>query len=317
MKIYKSLDDFPEIQRPVVTIGTFDGVHLGHRKILERLKNIAHTIQGETVLVTFWPHPKMVLFPKDHGIKLLSTFDEKAALLENLGIDHLISIPFDKEFSLMESKDFIEKILVNKIKTRKLVIGYDHRFGRGREGGFEHLQAEQERYNFDLEEIPRKDIDNIGISSTKIRKSLESGDILKANEFLGRPYFLQGKVIEGDKIGRTIGFPTANIELKETNKLVPMDGAYIAQVFVDNQPYEGMLNIGVRPTVSGNKKNIEVNILNFDANIYEKTIGIQFLSFLRPEKKFDNLNALKTQLTRDQKQVVAFFLKTNIRTDDK
>jgi len=317
MKIYKSLDDFPEIQRPVVTIGTFDGVHLGHRKILERLKNIAHTIQGETVLVTFWPHPKMVLFPKDHGIKLLSTFDEKAALLENLGIDHLISIPFDKEFSRMESKDFIEKILVNKIKTRKLVIGYDHRFGRGREGGFEHLQAEQERYNFDLEEIPRKDIDNIGISSTKIRKSLESGDILKANEFLGRPYFLQGKVIEGDKIGRTIGFPTANIELKETNKLVPMDGAYISRVFVDNQSYEGMLNIGVRPTVSGNKKNIEVNILNFDKDIYEKTIGIQFLSFLRPEKKFNNLNALKTQLTRDQKQVVAFFLKTNIRTDDK
>jgi riboflavin kinase/FMN adenylyltransferase len=259
----------------------------------------------------------MVLFPKDHGIKLLSTFDEKAALLENLGIDHLISIPFDKEFSRMESKDFIEKILVNKIKTRKLVIGYDHRFGRGREGGFEHLQAEQERYNFDLEEIPRKDIDNIGISSTKIRKSLESGDILKANEFLGRPYFLQGKVIEGDKIGRTIGFPTANIELKETNKLVPMDGAYISRVFVDNQSYEGMLNIGVRPTVSGNKKNIEVNILNFDKDIYEKTIGIQFLSFLRPEKKFDNLNALKTQLTRDQKQVVAFFLKTNIGTDDK
>jgi riboflavin kinase/FMN adenylyltransferase len=317
MKIYKSLDDFPEIQRPVVTIGTFDGVHLGHRKILKRLKKIANTIKGETVLVSFWPHPKMILFPENHGIKLLSTFDEKATLLENLGVDHLISIPFDKEFSKMESKEFIEKILVEKIKTKKLVIGYDHRFGRGREGGFEHLQAEQERYNFDLEEIPRKDIDNIGISSTNIRKALESGNILTANKFLGRPYFLQGKVIEGDKIGRTIGFPTANIELNEPNKLVPMDGAYFVRVRIDGQSFEGMLNIGIRPTISGDKKNIEVNILNFDENIYRKTIGIQFLEFLRPEKKFDSLDALKTQLKKDQEQVVAFFLTTNIRTDDK
>lgn len=317
MKIYKSLDDFPDIHRPVVTIGSFDGVHLGHQKILQRINNIAESIQGETVLVSFWPHPRMVLFPESHGIKLLYSFEEKAALLENFGVDHLLSIPFTKEFSMMESKDFIENILVKKIKTKKLVIGYDHRFGKGREGSFAHLHAEQDRYNFDLEEIPREDIDNVGISSTKIRKALETGNIIRANEFLGRPYNLQGKVIEGDKIGRTIGFPTANIQLDEPNKLVPMDGAYLVRVIIDSTSYEGMLNIGMRPTVSGEHKNIEVNILDFDQNIYNKTINLQFLEFLRPEKKFESLNALTIQLRKDQKEVMKFFSTLNKSANDK
>ena len=282
MKIYKSLDDFPDIQKPVVTIGSFDGVHLGHQKILKRLKNIAKSINGETVLVSFWPHPRMVLFPESHGIKLL----------------------------------YIEKILVEKIKTKKLVIGYDHRFGRGREGSFAHLHAEQGRYNFELEEIPRKDIDNIGISSTKIRKALETGNIVLANEFLGRPYNLQGEVIEGDKIGRTIGFPTANIKLEEKNKLVPMDGAYIVRVLIEDKAYEGMLNIGIRPTISGERRNIEVNILDFDQDIYGKIINMELLAFLRSEKKFENLNALKKQLNIDQEQVVDFFSATNKKSND-
>ncbi|MBI0398402.1 bifunctional riboflavin kinase/FAD synthetase [Cyclobacterium marinum] len=307
MKIYKSLADFPDIQRPVVTIGSFDGVHLGHQKILKRINNIAKSIHGESVLVSFWPHPRMVLFPESHGIQLLYSFEEKAALLEEFGVDHLISIPFTKEFSMMESKDFIENILVKKIKTKKLVIGYDHRFGRGREGSFAHLHAEQNKYNFDLEEIPREDIDNIGISSTKIRKALKSGNIVKANEFLGRPYNLQGKVIEGDKIGRTIGFPTANIQLNEPNKLIPMDGAYLVKVIIDKKQYEGMLNIGMRPTVSGERKNIEVNILNFNRDIYGQTINLELLEFLRPEKKFENLAALTEQLKIDQKKMVDFF----------
>ncbi|WP_339921952.1 bifunctional riboflavin kinase/FAD synthetase [uncultured Cyclobacterium sp.] len=311
MKIYKSLDDFPDIEKPVVTIGSFDGVHLGHQKILKRINKIAKNIEGETVLVSFWPHPRMVLFPNSHGIKLLYSFDEKAALLESFGVDHLLSIPFTEEFSKMESKDFIEKILVEKIKTKKLVIGYDHRFGRGREGSFAHLDAEQDRYNFDLEEIPRKDIDNIGISSTKIRKALESGDIVKANEFLGRPYNLRGNVIEGDQIGRTIGYPTANIELEEPHKLVPADGAYIVKVLIGKESYAGMLNIGMRPTVSGERKNIEVNILDFDQNIYGKTINLQLVAFLRPEKKFEDLIALKVQLSKDRKQVVDFFSNLN------
>ncbi|AKP54015.1 bifunctional riboflavin kinase/FAD synthetase [Cyclobacterium amurskyense] len=316
MKIYKSLDDFPDIQKPVVTIGSFDGVHLGHQKILKRLKNIAKSINGETVLVSFWPHPRMVLFPESHGIKLLYSFNEKVALLESFGIDHLLSIPFTMEFSKMESKDFIEKILVEKIKTKKLVIGYDHRFGRGREGSFAHLHAEQGRYNFELEEIPRKDIDNIGISSTKIRKALETGNIVLANEFLGRPYNLQGEVIEGDKIGRTIGFPTANIKLEEKNKLVPMDGAYIVRVLIEDKAYEGMLNIGIRPTISGERRNIEVNILDFDQDIYGKIINMELLAFLRSEKKFENLNALKKQLNIDQEQVVDFFSATNKKSND-
>ncbi|WP_339901911.1 bifunctional riboflavin kinase/FAD synthetase [uncultured Cyclobacterium sp.] len=317
MKIYKSLDDFPDIQRPVVTIGSFDGVHLGHQKILKRINNIAKSIHGETVLVSFWPHPRMVLFPESHGIKLLYSFDEKAALLEKFGVDHLISIPFTKEFSMMESKDFIENILVKRIKTKKLVIGYDHRFGKGREGSFAHLHAEQERYNFDLEEIPREDIDNIGISSTKIRKALKTGNIVKANEFLGRPYNLQGKVIEGDKIGRTIGFPTANIQLNEPNKLVPMDGAYLVKVNIDKNLYNGMLNIGMRPTVSGEHKNIEVNILDFNQDIYGKIINLELLEFLRPEKKFESLAALTKQLKTDQEKVVDFFSTKNKSTNDK
>ncbi|GAB3019778.1 bifunctional riboflavin kinase/FAD synthetase [Cyclobacterium sediminis] len=317
MKIYKSLDDFPDIQRPVVTIGSFDGVHLGHQKILKRINNIAKSIHGETVLVSFWPHPRMVLFPESHGIKLLYSFDEKAALLEKFGVDHLISIPFTKEFSMMESKDFIENILVKRIKTKKLVIGYDHRFGKGREGSFAHLHAEQERYNFDLEEIPREDIDDIGISSTKIRKALKTGNIVKANEFLGRPYNLQGKVIEGDKIGRTIGFPTANIQLNEPNKLVPMDGAYLVKVNIDKNLYNGMLNIGMRPTVSGEHKNIEVNILDFNQDIYGKIINLELLEFLRPEKKFESLAALTKQLKTDQEKVVDFFSTKNKSTNDK
>lgn len=317
MKIYKSLDDFPDIQRPVVTIGSFDGVHLGHQKILKRINNIAKSINGETVLVSFWPHPRMVLFPDSHGIELLYSFDEKAALLEKFGVDNLISIQFTKEFSMMESKDFIENILVKRIKTKKLVIGYDHRFGRGREGSFAHLQSEQERYNFDLEEIPREDIDNIGISSTKIRKALKSGDIVKANEFLGRPYNLQGKVIEGDKIGRKIGFPTANIQLNEPNKLVPMDGAYLVKVNIDKNLYQGMLNIGMRPTVSGERKNIEVNILDFSQDIYGKTINLELLEFLRPEKKFESLAALTKQLKTDQEKVMDFFSTKNKSTNDK
>ncbi|MEX0883168.1 MAG: riboflavin biosynthesis protein RibF, partial [Cyclobacteriaceae bacterium] len=227
MKIYKSLENFPFIQRPVVTIGTFDGVHLGHQKILKRIQKIAQKTNGESVLITFWPHPRMVLNPDNHGIKILNTFKEKVALLESFGIHHLLSIPFTREFSKMSSEAFIQEILIEKIHTHKLVIGYDHRFGKGREGSFDHLKNNQTQYGFDLEEIPRQDIDNIGISSTKIRKALETGRIRTANEFLGRSYFLEGTVIKGNQIGRTLGFPTANIQLPDPNKLVPKDGAYL------------------------------------------------------------------------------------------
>ncbi len=307
MKIYENFVDFQPIAHAVVTIGTFDGVHLGHQKILKRLRILADQSQGETVLITFWPHPRMVLRPDNHNIKLLSTFEEKNRLLEEFGVDHLVSIPFTKAFSETSSEEFIHHILIEKIQTKILVIGYDHKFGKGREGGFEHLHANQEKYGFELEEIPREDIDSIGISSTKIRQALEKGDIVSANNFLGRPYALTGKVIQGRQIGRSIGFPTANIEIADPNKLIPYDGAYIVQASVKGRLVNGMLNIGHRPTLSGLNKTIEVHLFDFESTIYGLEVGIFFLDFLRPEIKFSGLPALKDQLDKDRIKAREFF----------
>ncbi|WP_158860190.1 bifunctional riboflavin kinase/FAD synthetase [Lunatibacter salilacus] len=307
MKIYDNFNDFQPIPHAVVTIGTFDGVHLGHQKILNRLRILADQSQGETVLITFWPHPRMVLRPDSHNIKLLSTFEEKNTLLEEYGVDHLVSIPFTKAFSETSSEEFIHHILIEKIKTKILVIGYDHKFGKGREGGFEHLHANQEKYGFVLEEIPREDIDSIGISSTKIRQALEKGDIVSANNFLGRPYALRGEVIQGKQIGRSIGFPTANIEIADLNKLIPGDGSYIVQASVEGRTVNGMLNIGHRPTLSGLNKTVEVHLFDFDRTIYGVDIDISFLEFLRPEIKFSGLDELKDQLDRDRIRARGFF----------
>src|SRR5690606_18085299 len=230
MKIHEGLENIPPIKDAVVTLGTFDGVHLGHQKILSRIRTIADDIQGETVLVTFWPHPRLVLYPQDHKIHLLSSFEEKNILLRKYGVDHLIIIPFTTEFSQLSSEEFIQQILVDKIQTKVLVIGYDHRFGKNREGGFEHLMANKVRYGFDLEEIPREDVDKIGISSTKIRKALAEGKVEIAREFLGRDYELKGIVIKGQQLGRSIGFPTANLKIFHDYKLIPGDGAYAVTV---------------------------------------------------------------------------------------
>ena len=307
MKIYENFTDFQPIPHAVVTIGTFDGVHLGHRKILKRLRFLADQSHGETVLVTFWPHPRMVLRPESHDIKLLSTFEEKNRLLAAYGVDHLVSIPFTKAFSQTTSEEFIHHILIEKIQTKILVIGYDHKFGKGREGGFDHLQANQEKYGFELEEIPREDIDSIGISSTKIRRALELGDIISANTFLGRPYEISGKVVQGKQIGRAIGFPTANIEIPEPSKLIPKDGAYIVSASLEGTVFNGMLNIGRRPTLNGQDKTIEVHLFDFERTIYGEDISISFLDFLRPEKKFSGLDELKEQLYKDRMLASKFF----------
>jgi riboflavin kinase/FMN adenylyltransferase len=291
----------------VVTIGTFDGVHLGHQKILSRIRKIADEINGETILLTFWPHPRLVLYPQEHNIRLLTSFEEKCEMLEQFGIDHLISIPFTKEFSKMRSHDFIHEILIKKLNTRKLVIGYDHRFGRGREGGFEHLKSNQDKYGFDLEEISRQDIEDVGISSTKIRKALETGDIKTANSFLGREYLIEGTIIKGQQIGRSMGFPTANISIPNEYKLIPMDGAYIVDVELDGKMWNGMLNIGNRPTVSGETKTVEVHLFDFEDNLYGKHLKVYFKEFLRPEKKFGNLEELKAQLEKDKFTAKSFF----------
>lgn len=304
MKIYHSIDDFSPARNATVTSGTFDGVHIGHQKILSRLKEVAERIGGETVVITFWPHPRFVLNPGNTSLKLLNTFEEKAALLKEQGIHHLLRIPFTKEFSQISSQEFISRILVEKIGTKKLVIGYDHRFGKNREGSFDQLKINGPALGFDVEEIPRQDVDHVGVSSSKIRTALEEGDIKTATHFLGRPYSLSGIVVKGDKLGRMLGFPTANISVDSHHKLVPAEGIYAVTVEHEQRTYKGMLYIGNRPTVDGGKRSIEVNIFDFAKEVYGETIKVNLIEALRKDVKFKDLEALKEQLHKDQQQAM-------------
>lgn len=300
MKIYHGIDDFVRLDYAVVTSGTFDGVHIGHQKILSRLHETAQRNNGETVVITFWPHPRLVLHPEDTSLKLLNTFEEKALRLKQHGVQHLVRIPFTKEFSQLTSEQFITKILVETIGTRKLVIGYDHHFGKNREGSFEQLKSNGPRYGFDVEEIPRQDIDHVGVSSTKIRHALEAGDIETATHFLGNPYSITGRVIMGDKIGRTLGYPTANLEIETANKLIPMDGIYAVTVQYGNDVFKGMLYIGNRPTIHGVQKNIEVNIFDFNSEIYGESLTLNFHGRIRDDMKFNSLDELTVQMALDR-----------------
>lgn len=300
MKIYHSPDDFTRLPFAVVTSGTFDGVHLGHRKILDRVKEVAARHQGETVVITFWPHPRLVLKPEEQTLKLLNTFEEKAELLKEQGIQHLVRIPFTKEFSQLSSLEFIHRILIDAIGTRKLVIGYDHHFGKNREGSFELLRTNAPQLGFDVEEIPAQDIDHVTVSSSKIRRALESGDVTTARHFLGRSYSVTGLVVKGDKLGRVMGYPTANISIESHFKLVPADGIYAVRVLHGDRWYGGMLYIGNRPTVDGIKRSIEVNIFDFDSDIYGESLTVTFERLLRTDSKFRDLEALKQQLHLDK-----------------
>lgn len=300
MNIHHGINEFTPLKKAVVTTGTFDGVHIGHQKILNRLKEIAQTIGGETVIITFFPHPRLVLYPEDNNLKLINTLEEKIQLLEEMGIDHLIIIPFTPEFSRLTSEQFIRQILIEKINTKKLVIGYDHHFGRNREGSFEHLKQYAPQYGFEVEEIPEQDIDDVAVSSTKIRAAVENGDIHTANTYLGYPFSISGKVIKGDQIGRTLGYPTANIQLEQSYKLLPADGIYAVTVIHEQLSYKGMLYIGHRPTINGMTRNIEVNIFDFDKDIYDDSIAIQLLHFIRGDHKFKSLDDLTIQLQKDE-----------------
>ena len=300
MKVYKHLSEFSPIKNAVVTTGTFDGVHIGHQKIIHRVKEIAHQIAGESVIITFHPHPRLVLFPEDNHLKILNTLPEKIKLLEASGIDHLIIIPFTKEFSRLSSVDFIQQIIVDQIGTKKLVIGYDHHFGKNREGSFEHLKHYGPSYGFEVEEIPKQDINDVGVSSTKIRTALAQHQIAIANQYLGYPYAIEGIVVKGDQIGRSIGFPTANIQIQESHKLIPADGIYAVQIEWQSQTYKGMLYIGDRPTVQGSKKVIEVNIFDFDKEIYDEQIQVKLIKYIRADQKFDSLDALKLSIQQDE-----------------
>jgi riboflavin kinase/FMN adenylyltransferase len=312
MKVYHDTEKFIGVRFPVVTSGTFDGVHLGHQKIIRRLKEIADQNGGETVLLTFYPHPRMVLYPDDHALKLLTTQDEKIALLEKQGIDHLIIYPFSRQFSRLSSVNFIRDILVNKIGTKKLAIGYNHHFGRNREGSFQHLRDSGPIYGFEVEEIPAMDIDNIEISSTKIRKSIQAGNIKMANTFLGYSYIVAGKVVRGRQIGHSLGYPTANIEPEDKYKLIPGDGIYVVEVGYRKEVYKGMLSIGLNPTVNGTLRTIEVNILDFDKSIYGERLILNFIDKIRDEVKFDSLEKLKCQLDMDRQQTIQTFAKLSV-----
>ena len=304
MQIHNGLANFPSIAHAVVTSGTFDGVHVGHQKILYRIRELAKKNKGETVLLTYWPHPRLVLYPKEHHLRLLSTYEEKVDLLRDFGIDHLVVLPFTPEFSQMSSVDFIQNILVDKIQTKCLVIGYDHKFGKNREGSFDYLQAHSAELGFSIEEISRQDVDDMGVSSSKIRTALESGDLPTATSYLGRPYSLTGVVVIGQQIGRSIGFPTANIQVKDDYKLLPKNGVYAVTVQAEDQQYKGMLNLGNRPTVAGEQKTIEVHLFDYSGDLYQKTLTVKFIQFLREEIKFADLDALKAQLKRDQEKAL-------------
>jgi len=300
VKVYEDISQFKKNNNAIVTSGTFDGVHIGHQKILNTLKNIAAKNGGETVLITYWPHPRLVLDPANDTIKLLTTFEEKTRVLESFGLDHLIKIKFTKEFSQQSSAEFIKNVLVDGIGTSTLVIGYDHKFGHNREGSFESLKANSSDYGFKIREIPRQDVKNVGVSSSKIRKSLSNGDIHISNQFLGWEYCLNGTVVEGDQLGRKIGFPTANIKINSELKLIPAGGSYAVRVIHNGEPYEGMLNIGTRPTVNGGHQTIEVHIFDFDKQIYGDEISVKMVRLIRKENKFESLELLQEQLILDK-----------------
>lgn len=305
MKIYEGLDTFKGVKNSAVTIGTFDGVHLGHQKIIQQLKEGAESIKGESVIFTFYPHPRMVLNPEDDTLKLLSTEEEKRELLEKLGVDHLIIHPFNKEFSRITYTEYVRDILVNKLKVKKLIIGYNHHFGRNREGSFKELKKLAPTYGFELEKIPAQDINKIEISSTKIRKALDSGDIKTANKFLGYDYSLSGRVVKGKGLGKGLGYPTANVQTENKYKLVPANGIYAVIVRYAEKQYNGMMNIGVNPTISANRtKTIEVNIFDFEKDIYGENIRIFFSQRLRDEKKFSSIEELKKAIDGDKEKTL-------------
>lgn len=318
MQVHRDINNLPFFNNAVVTIGTFDGVHTGHIQIINQLKKEAKAIIGETVIITFHPHPRMVirnLHKAFEKIKLLNTLSEKTELLEQQNIDHLIIVPFTLSFSEQSAEEYIRDFLVSKFHPHTIIIGYDHHFGKNRGGDYKLLENYQGKYNYKVKEIPEHVLHHIIISSTKIRHSLSAGNITDANEALGYSYFFEGKVVEGNKLGRTLGYPTANIEIMDDSKLIPCNGVYAVEVsiygdetgiknIVHRTPHithhKGMMNIGIRPTIGGTKRIIEVNIFDFDKSIYSNTIRVYVENYLRPEIKFNGLEELKIQLSEDK-----------------
>jgi riboflavin kinase/FMN adenylyltransferase len=310
LKIYQSLNEFKPSRKTIVTLGTFDGVHLGHNVILDKICNTAKQENLESVLLTFFPHPRLIV-SNDSEIKMLNTMAEKAKLLKQKGIQNFIIHPFDKLFSELSPREFVAQILVKQLNIQKIIIGYDHKFGKNRAADFNDLIAFGKEFGFEVEEIPAKQVDEVAVSSTKIRNSLLEGNISLANDYLGYSYMLSGIVIKGNQLGRTIGFPTANIEVSENYKLIPKNGVYIVSAIVNNQTIFGMMNIGIKPTLGDNIPTIEVHLLDFSEDIYGQEIQVNVIERLRDEQKFESFEALKSQLEIDKTNTLDYFKKRN------
>ncbi|MGN5953941.1 bifunctional riboflavin kinase/FAD synthetase [Sphingobacterium lactis] len=323
MKIYRNLDEFKPLDYAIVTIGTFDGVHVGHQKILNKLVELAKDNTGETVLLTFYPHPRLIINPDDDSLRLINDIEEKVERLGIAGIDHLIITPFTRDFSIQTPEEYISNVLVNKIGCKKIVIGYDHHFGKDRKGTIKDLIHNSQIFDYTVEEIPEQDIEDVAVSSTRIRESLIKGDIITANKYLGYPFELTGTVIRGDQIGREIGFPTANLHIHESHKLIPAYGIYAVEVeiypctteiktghYFQPEPErvaKGMCYIGTRPTVDGMSRKIEVNLLDFNDDLYTKTVRVKFLEFIRHDQWFESLELMQEQIKKDETAIRSFF----------
>ncbi|CAI8304666.1 MAG: Riboflavin biosynthesis protein RibF [Polaribacter sp. SA4-10] len=301
MKTFHDISSFKTNEKTFVTIGTFDGVHFGHKEIINKLVNDAKLAGKKSVLLTFFPHPRMVL-QKDAKIALINTIEERTSLLEKTGLDYLIIHPFSKAFSRLTALDFVRDLLVAQLNISKLIIGYDHHFGKNREGNIAQLTEYSHTYGFSVEEIPAQDIDDVSVSSTKIRRALAVGNLKTANRYLGTPFMLSGKVVNGKKLGGQIGFPTANIDILEDYKLIPKTGVYVVQSEINNKIIFGMMNIGNRPTVSGTHQTIEVHFFDYNNDLYNTFLTIELLFFLRDEHKFDAIESLILQLKKDEQR---------------
>ncbi|WP_035674044.1 bifunctional riboflavin kinase/FAD synthetase [Flavobacterium sp. 83] len=308
MKIFHSINDFSSNKKTILTLGTFDGVHIGHKKILEKLIQKTKKEDYESLVLTFFPHPRMVL--QEHSdIKLLNTIDEKIALLEQIGIENLVIHPFDETFSRLTAEEFVKNVLVDRFHIQKIIIGYDHRFGRNRTANIDDLIAFGKEYSFEVEQISVQEINDISVSSTKIRTALLEGNMDLANECLGYEYFLTGIIVKGKQLGRTINFPTANIKIEENYKLIPQNGVYIVKSTINQKTVFGMMNIGFNPTVDGQNQTIEVHYFDFDEDLYNQKIRVSLLHRIRSEQKFESFILLKEQLEKDKKTATEYLKK--------
>ena len=305
MKIFHSINDFRSTKKTIITLGTFDGVHIGHKKILEKVLQNTGDGQYESLVLTFFPHPRMIL-KEDSDMKLLNTIDEKIDLLDKIGIQNLVIHPFDEKFSRLTAEEFVKTILVDRFQVQKIIIGYDHRFGRNRTANINDLIAFGEQYDFEVEQISVQEINEISVSSTTIRNALLEGNMTLANDYLGYNYFLTGEVVKGKQLGRTINFPTANLKIQENYKLIPQNGVYIVKSVINEQTVFGMMNIGFNPTVNGQNQTIEIHYFDFDADLYHQKIRVSILQRIRSEQKFESVDLLKAQLETDKQMAISY-----------